>query len=157
MERLRALDCSPPPPPASSTATAEHTGGTDIVNTPHETDLFYSNPEVMTLKLLDEYQEEEHPNSDATRAGYTHIAMFSDMATRLQPLLEKRGFSFSRRDATPANNDSKKAVGGATHFFHAHIIDDDRASSEIVLVTNQASLEKAIRDSNCGKTGTGGS
>ena len=140
----------------SSAVDAEHNGATVMVNTPHETDLFYSNPEVMTLKLLDEYQDEEHPNSDATRAGYTHIAMFSDMATRLQPLLEERGFSFSRRDATAANDNSKKAVGGATHFFHAHIIDDDRASSELVLVTNQASLEKAILDSSRGKTGTGG-
>lgn len=157
MKRLRALDCSPPPPAASATADAEHTGDTDSGNTLHETDLFYSNPEVMTLQLLDEYQEEEYPNPDATRAGYTHIAMFSDMATRLQPLLEQRGFSFSHRDATLANDDSKKAVGGATHFFHAHFIDDDRASSEIVLVTNQASLEKATRDSNRGKTGTGGS
>lgn len=136
MERLRALDCSPPPPPKCSTLDLCHTNQTDVLETPHETDIFYSNPEAMATKLLDEYQEEQRSNSHPDPRGYTHIAMFSSMAARLQPLLEERGFSFRRRDMTATDHDKDLSPGGAVHFFHAHIIDDDRASSELVLVAN---------------------
>ena len=139
MERLRALDCSPPPPPP--TAFAAGVGGNDnganALEAPHETDLFYSNPEAITLKLLDDYQEEQQSKSHVNPAGYTHVAMFGDMAARLQPLLEQRGFFFGRRYANAAHDGPNLRVGDAVHFFHAHIVDDNRSSSELVLVTNQ--------------------
>jgi hypothetical protein len=150
MEHLRALDCSPPPPSTESTADISQN------DHPHETDLFYSDPEAVTLKLLDEYREEQQFKSHMNPVGYTHIAMFSDMAARLQPLLEQRGFSFSRRNATAADHTAYSRVGDAVHFFHAHIIDDDRASSELVLVTNQVRREKQTHWSKDGAPGSPG-
>eukprot|EP01043_Picozoa_sp_COSAG02_P017567 COSAG02_NODE_799_length_17084_cov_9.741242_4_plen_304_part_00 len=156
MERLRALDCSPPPPPTESTADVGQTGGEGALGILHETDLFYSDPEVVALKLLDEYQEEQQSKSHASPLGYTHIAMFSDMAAKLQPLLEQRGFSFSRRTATAADHTSRSRDGDAVHFFHAHIIDDSRASSELVLVTNQFGREKPTQFPQDGTAGSPG-
>ena len=99
--QLRQLDCSPPPPPPPGEREA-----------PHETDRFYADPEGVAGGLLDE-----------DRTGITHVAMFSDMAARLQPLLERRGFGYG-----------EEAESAARRFFHAHIIDDDRASAELVVV-----------------------
>ncbi len=155
MERLRALDCSPPPP-TGSTADVGRTGGEDVLGVPHETDLFYSDPEVVALTLLDEYREEQQSKSHANPVGYTHIAMFSDMAARLQPLLEQRGFSFSRSNASAADHTSRSRVGDAVYFFHAHIIDDSRASSELVLVTNQFGREKQTQFPQDGASGSPG-
>ena len=56
MERLRALDCSPPPPPTAFAVAAGQNGGASTLTAQHETDLFYSSPEAITLKLLDDYQ-----------------------------------------------------------------------------------------------------
>ena len=145
MERLRALDCSPPPPPTAFAVAAGQNGGASTLTAQHETDLFYSSPEAITLKLLDDYQEEQsklHINP----AGYTHVAMFGDMAARLRPLLEQRGFLFGRQKATAAHDGSNLRVGGAVHFFHAHIVDDDRASSELVLVTHQVWARERIAE-----------
>ena len=144
-ERLRALDCSPPPPATESTADLSHSDREGAFGTPHETDLFYSDPEGVTLKLLDEYQEEQQSKSHTNPVGYTHIAMFSDMAAKLQPLLEQRGFSFTRRNTTAADPTPISRGGDAVHFFHAHVIDDDRASSELVLVTNHVGREKQMQ------------
>ena len=123
----------------------------EVVETPppHETDLFYSDPETMALKLLDDYDHgyESGGGGGSGGGGYTHVAMFSDMANRLQPLLERKGFSFApaaaAANATDSSGGGGGGGGGAVRFFHAHIIDDDRASGEIVLVSNLAALEEA--------------
>jgi phosphatidylinositol glycan class B len=99
--QLRQLDCSPPPPPPPGELEA-----------PHETARFYADPEGVAGALL-----------DADRTGITHVAMFGDMAARLRPALERRGFGYG---------------GAAARFFHAHLIDDDRASAELVVVCRGA-------------------